>query len=265
MFGFGPKYATSDAVTLKKDTVLKKVDPRFVETEVRVTRAAYDLARTTNLFYVPQIIRYDRNSGLIEFERIKGLLTIRQLLAKKPDDIEILRRVGKALAYVHTNLELPGSLSHHTSLNWECSSEDIVPLHGDFTLTNITYKKDDDLIVILDWASAPALRSRIILGSRYFDVAHFLYNLVVQHQNVFFAGKHFRYWAHAFLEGYEGDHEIPIDCHILYDYLFRISALHLQLGVLFPWPVHWKYLYYATRRALGHVILMNLTKEWLHK
>ena len=97
MFGFGPRYATSDAVTLKKETVLKKVDRRFVELEARVTQAAHDLAQTSGLFCSPRVIAYDSATGIIEFEHINGFITLGQFLVEKPDNIIILRRVGREI------------------------------------------------------------------------------------------------------------------------------------------------------------------------
>ncbi len=260
MFGFGPRYATSDAVTFKKDTVLKKVDPRFMEVEVKITQAAYDLARTSGLFYVPQIIRYDRSSGVIEFERVCGYITLGQLLARTDGDLEIIRRVGRVLAHIHDHLNMPPDLRHPVGSKWLSIDGDVVPMHGDFNTVNVGYKEDTDVIVVLDWASAPSLGARCTTGPRYLELAHFIYSLLIQQANFLKSIGQLRRRTNAFLEGYQAESGQRIDLSILAEFLISFSI------ALFP--VHTKHknllkrLYYTGICSVGYIIFKSLAKQW---
>lgn len=260
MFGFGHRYATSETVTLKKYTVLKKVDRPFAETEVQITQAAHDLAQMSNLFCVPQIIEYDRDSGVIEFERIQGFITIGQFLAKKPDNITILRRVGKVLAHIHDRLCIPLDVCRLADARWLSIGGDVVPMHGDFNTINVGYKKDSDAIVVLDWASPTSLGPRSTVGPRYLELAHFIYSLCIHQANFLKSLRLLRQRANAFLEGYEAELGRQIDLSIISDFLLRISFV--------SFPVHDEYknvlkrLYYTGICSVGHVMFKALSREW---
>jgi len=260
MFGFGPRYATSDAVTLEKDTVLKKVDPRFVDIEVRVTQAARELACRSTLFCVPQIIRYNRSSGVIEFERIHGFITLGQFLAKKPDNIIIIRRVGKVLAHIHNHLCVPPDIRQPADSRWISIDGDVVPMHGDFNTVNVGYKEDTNAIVVLDWTSPASLGPRSTVGPRYLELAHFIYSLCIHQANFLKSLRLLRRRANAFLEGYEAELGRQIDLSILADFLLRISLVFF--------PVHdehknvLKRLYYTGICSVGHIMFKTLSREW---
>lgn len=260
MFGFGPRYATSEAVTLKKDTVLKKVDPRFMEVEVKITQAAYDLARTSGLFCVPKIIRYERSSGLIEFERIKGYMTVGQLLARMDDNLEVIRRAGTVLAHIHDHLRVSPDLRLPVASKWLAPDGDVVPIHGDFNTVNVGYKRETNVIVVLDWASATSLGARCTTGPRYIGLAHFIYSLLIQQANFLKSIGQLRRRTNAFLEGYQTESGKRIDLSILADFLLHFSI------VLFP--THTKHknllkrLYYTGICSVGHMIFKSLARQW---
>lgn len=260
MFGFGPRYARSNAVTLEENTVLKKVDPRFVEIEVKITQAARDLSRTSGLFCVPEIIRYDRSSGLIKFERVEGYITVGQLLARTDDNLEVIRRVGTVLATIHNYLHLTSDLHYAVPSEWLNIGGDVVPMHGDFNTVNVGYKEDTDVIVVLDWASASSLGARCTVGPRYLELAHFIYSLLIQQANFLKSIRQLHRRTNAFLEGYQAGSGQKIDLCILADFLVRFS--------LALFPVHIKHknllkrLYYTGICSVGHIIFKSLAREW---
>jgi len=260
MFGFGSRYATSEAVRLQKYTVLKKVNPRLGEIEIKVTQAARDIARTSGLFYVPQIIEYDRDSGIIEFERIHGFITVGQFLAKNPDNITILRRVGKVLAHIHNYLSVPPDVRQLTDARWLNINGDVVPMHGDFNTVNVGYKEDTDVIVVLDWASPASLGLGRTLGPRHLELAHFIYSLCIHQANFLKSLYLLRRRANAFLEGYEAELGQPIDLSKIADFLLRISLVFC--------PVHdkdknvLKRLYFGGIRSVGRIMFKSLSREW---
>lgn len=256
MFGFGTRYATSDAVTLKKDTVLKKVDPRFVETEVRVTQVAYDLARTSGLFCVPQVIGYDLRTGLIEFERVNGFITLGEFLAKKPNNTIILRRVGKVLAHIHKHLQVPSDLCLCVASQWLNPNSDVVPLHGDFNTINVGYKKDADVIVVWDWASDPILGARITMGPRYFDLAHFLRSMLVHQPSTFKAIRRFTRRMNLLIDGYHEETGESIDLHTLRGVLLDITTFRMRE------QFRRKSFFSALSNLMWYLIFRKLTKEW---
>jgi len=260
MFGFGPRYATSDAVTLKKETVLKKVDRRFVELEVRVTRAAHDLSQTSGLFCSPRVIACDSAAGIIELERIKGVVTLGQFLAKKPDNIIILRRVGRALAHIHRHLQVSPDLRLPVASKWWAPDSDVVLMHGDFNTVNVGYKEDADVIVVWDWASAPSLGKRCTVGPRYLELAHFIHSLVAQQANFLQSIRHVRRRTNAFLKGYKDGVEQDVDLCILADFLVRFSLALLPIHTRRKSLV--KRLYYTSIYLAGHVVFLLLARKW---
>ncbi|MHC4294829.1 MAG: BUD32 family EKC/KEOPS complex subunit, partial [Planctomycetota bacterium] len=180
MFGsFGPRYLHSDAITFTPTSVLKKVEPHLAVLEAEVARAAHNLGQDCALFTTPRVIRYDSSAGIIEFERIEGLVTIGQLLEKEGDGSGILRRIGEILAVIHQHLYLPPYLRRPAGKRWKDRVGEAVALHGDFNTMNVAYNPASDSVVLLDWASARVLGERITVGPRYLDIAQFLRSLAV--------------------------------------------------------------------------------------
>jgi len=256
MFGFGPRYATSEAVTLNKDTVVKKVDPLLMEIEVGVTQAARELARTSGLFCVPQIIRYDHRSGVIEFERIEGYITLRQLLSRTDDNLEVIRRVGTVLAHIHGHLRVPHDLRFGVLSQCLSTGGDVVPIHGDFNTINVGYKRETNVIVVLDWASAPILDKRVTMGPRYFDLAHFLRSLLVHQSSTLEAIRRFNCRANMFIESYQKETAKVIDLHTLRGVLLYITGFRIKQ------QLRRKSFLSAISNVMWYVLLRNLTREW---
>ena len=253
MFGrFGPRYGRSDAVTFKEHVILKKVDSRTAEIEVRATQAAYELGRTSGLFRVPQVVEYDKITGLIELERIKGYISLGQLLDKAIDTTATIYKVGAALACVHQHLKMPSEICLYIDDEWLTGSRDIVPMHGDFNTINVGCDEEDGEIVILDWASSPILSSISTIGPLYWDLATFLYSLLVHQANFMEAVRFFPCRRRAFLEGYVNNSQTTVDARVLKSMLLRISGQNVRSIVSQRREVKW--VPYAVLHGLSHII-----------
>jgi tRNA A-37 threonylcarbamoyl transferase component Bud32 len=139
------------------------------------------LARAIGLktarYQVPRVVRLDTDQGVIEFERVPHLKTLRQLVvAGDPRLPQVFNQAGGALAAIHDALELPDHL--RTALPPEWMDPDTnACLHGDFTPDNVCIREPDATLVIVDWSTAPLLDSLGTYGSFYFDVLWFLHFL----------------------------------------------------------------------------------------
>lgn len=249
---FGPRYACSDAVTFKKDTVLKKVDSRFAGIEVGVTQAAHELGQVSGLFYVPEIVGYDKTTGVIEFERISRYITLGQLLARTDDNLAVIQKIGMVLACIHEHLELPADLQFRIGKEWLTCDDDIVPMHGDFNTVNVGCNEQDGKIVIVDWARAPILPSVSTVGPFYWDLAAFLNSLLAHQANFVKAVRLFQYRRQVFLDGYMDNSQRDMDTQVLKTTLLRISAESVR-SVLSR-RKGWKWAPYAVARGLSHIM-----------
>ena len=261
MFGrFGPRYATSRNVTFQEDTVLKTVDPRFAEVEVRVTQAAYDLARKSELFNVPRILSYDLTAGVIEFERVMEYVTLGHLIARTPGNLEVIQRIGKALACIHTQLQLPSCLRIPVDAKWMTSDDDMVPIHGDFNTINVGLDENTNAVTVMDWASASGLDRKHTVGPVYLDLAHFVYSLFIHQASHINAMMSLKQRTNVFLDVYQSESGRKIDLSVLADFLLRLNevlapGLTERRGVL-------RCLYYSSICSVGDIVFDGLARQW---
>ncbi len=237
-------------------SIVKKVDPMHVKTEFAVTQAAHNMAKYSGLFYVPSVIGEELDSGTIELERIDGLVTLRDRFVAGADDMDLLKRVGKALAYTHENLELPEYLKSKVTLDWECEDSDLVCFHGDFNIYNVCCQQEHDRLVVLDWASAGVVSRGKTVGSRHFDLGKFLRSLLCQQLFLLDSIGNFNKRARAFLEGYQQQLGRKLDCRLLRRYLLKMVAHRIRI------QLERRRLKRAAGNSIAYLFLWALSARW---
>jgi aminoglycoside phosphotransferase (APT) family kinase protein len=132
---------------------------------------AFDIGKDCGLFYVPKIVNFDAKTGVLEFERLNGLVTLLDMAARRDERLfELLKKTGQALAVVHEKLVLPEEMKHELPAEWMASHNKNVFIHGDFAGFNLCFDESSGRLVILDWSSAPLLGRNATYGSIFFDI-----------------------------------------------------------------------------------------------
>jgi len=63
--------------------------------EAAKTSKAFDIGKDCGLFYVPKVINFDAKAGVLEFERLDGLVTLLDMAARKDHRLfELLKKAG---------------------------------------------------------------------------------------------------------------------------------------------------------------------------
>jgi len=136
---------------------------------------AFDIGKDCGLFYVPKIVNFDAEAGVLEFEWLDGLVTLLDMAALKDNRLfELLKKAGQALAAIHEKLILPEQMKHELPDEWMACPGENVFIHGDFAGFNLCFDKTAGRLVILDWNSAPLLGKVATYGSRFFDIIWFV-------------------------------------------------------------------------------------------
>jgi len=157
------------------DIARKTGSPSLLAVEAIKTQRAGEIGRSSGLFYVPKVISFDARAGVLEFERLRGLVTLFDLAVKKdPRLFELLEKTGRALAAIHRQLVLPDEVKHELPVEWMGPADENVFIHGDFAGFNLCFDESSQRLVILDWDSAPFLRQIATYGSRFFDIVWFV-------------------------------------------------------------------------------------------
>ncbi|MBN2592791.1 MAG: phosphotransferase [Sedimentisphaerales bacterium] len=157
------------------EIIRKTGKPDTLATEAAKTAKAYEIGRDCGLFYVPKIINFNAKAGVLEFERLDGIITLLDMAARQDQRLfELLKKTGQALAVIHENLILPAQMKHELPAEWVACSGDNVFIHGDFAGFNLCFDESTGRLVILDWSSAPLLRNVATYGSRFFDIIWFV-------------------------------------------------------------------------------------------
>jgi tRNA A-37 threonylcarbamoyl transferase component Bud32 len=216
----------SEKLKINGNIVHKHVPSDLLHIELEKTKQAKLIGEQNDLFYVPGIIGFDEKESCIDYEYLSGLDTIQDIaVSRNPQLMNILQRVGKALASVHNKLVLPEDMKNLLPSKWTPFTDDNVFLHGDFTGKNVCYHKATDRIVLLDWSTARFVGQRCTFGSRYFDIAWFIYFLFY-----FMPATSIIYWkagkmADAFIEGYSGYNQTGLIYDIFRGFLFETQQL----------------------------------------
>jgi aminoglycoside phosphotransferase (APT) family kinase protein len=158
-----------------KDIIRKTGEPDMLAIEAAKASKAFEIGKDCGLFYVPKVVKLDTNAGVLEFERIDGLVTLLDLAARKDLRLfELLNKAGQALSVIHEKLVLPENMKHELPAEWMACPGDNVFIHGDFAGFNLCFDEPAGRLVILDWSSAPLLGNIATYGSRFFDTIWFV-------------------------------------------------------------------------------------------
>jgi len=186
-----------------RNVARKSGQSSLLAVEAAKTRLARQIGASSGLFYVPKVVSFDSEVGVLEFERIDGLITLRELAMRKDVRLyPLLKKAGHSLAIVHAQLFLPGEIKHELPPEWMGGSEENVFIHGDFNLCNVCFREDLDQLVILDWSAAPLLGGTPVFGSRYFDILWFVSHAFISAPNRRLFRWDSKGIADALIEGY---------------------------------------------------------------
>jgi tRNA A-37 threonylcarbamoyl transferase component Bud32 len=139
---------------------------------------ARDIGRESGLFNVPEVVNFNAEAGVLEFERLRSLSTLLELAVRKDGRLPgLLEKTGKALAVIHEKLTLPEEMKYAMPHAWMGDADENVFIHGDFACINVCYHEESGELVILDFSAAPMIGMTPTFGSRYFDILLFISSL----------------------------------------------------------------------------------------
>jgi hypothetical protein len=157
------------------DIVRKTADARILAVEAAKAIRASKIGEESGLFSVPKVVNLDTEVGVLEFERLSGLVTLLDLAVRKDPRLPtLLERAGQALATVHEKLILPQEMRCDMPQEWMGTSDENVFIHGDFACINVCFHEPSGELVIMDWSAAPVVGRTPTFGSRYFDILLFI-------------------------------------------------------------------------------------------
>ena len=207
------------------DIFRKAADARILAVEAAKASRASEIGKDSGLFCVPKVINLDTGSGVLEFERLSGLVTLLDLAVRKDPRLPaLLEKAGQALAAIHEKLILPEEMKCEMLPEWMGNADENVFIHGDFACINVCFHEPSGELVIVDWSAAPAVGRTPTFGSRYFDILLFissLFHAAPWRRILSWDGKGM---ALAFLRGYRGAAP-QIALGKLKDYAPKISRL----------------------------------------
>lgn len=158
------------------EEIFKKFVPnKHIKIELMKTKQATHIAEETGLFYVPKVLSFDVEKGLLEIEHLKRLRTLEELAICNDDRLpNLIEKLGRALVAIHNNLTLPSELKINLPDEWMSPNGDNVFIHGDLTMCNVCIHEPTERLVIVDWSSAPIFDMVATFGTRYFDIIWFI-------------------------------------------------------------------------------------------
>jgi hypothetical protein len=158
-------------------TVRKTGVPAAISLEREKTLLGRTIGQESGRFSVPAVLGHEEEAGVLEFERVWGLRTLRELLEKRDPRLPgLMDQAASALVAIHDGLSLPQERKVPLGPEWTGPRD--VFLHGDFTADNVCICDDADELIIVDWSIArPLGRPDVTHGSIYFDILWFLFFL----------------------------------------------------------------------------------------
>lgn len=199
--------STDITMEIVNDIIRKTGEPDILAIEAAKASMAFDIGKDCGLFYVPKVVKLDPDAGMLEFERLDGLVTLLDMAARKDQRIfEVLNKTGQALAVIHEKLSLPENMKHELPAEWMACSGDNVFVHGDFAGFNLCLNEPTGRLVILDWSSAPLFGNIATYGSRFFDIIWFVIFIFYGAPRSRFFNWNASAMADAFLAGYAESH-----------------------------------------------------------
>jgi len=208
------------------DIARKKANPSLSAIEAAKTELAVEIGKDSGLFYVPRLLNFDRDKGILDFERLHSLVTLLQLAINKDGRLlEYSEKAGMALAVIHEQLVLPDEMKHELPTEWIDSTGENVFIHGDFACINVCLNEPAGQLVILDWSAAPIIGRTPTFGSRYFDILWFISCAFRGAPGIRFLSWDAEGMADAFLKGYVKRSSAQ-NLNRFKDYLPKIYKLH---------------------------------------
>lgn len=160
------------------DCVRKTGEPSLLAVEAAKASRGFAIGKDSGLFRVPKVASFDAEAGLLDFERLNGLVTLLDLAVRKDGRLAgLLEKAGRALAVIHEKLTLPEAMKHELPPQWLEPSGQNIFIHGDFACINVCYHEKSDELVIVDFSAAPSVGRTPTFGSRYFDILMFISSL----------------------------------------------------------------------------------------
>ncbi len=208
------------------DVARKKASLSLLAIEATKTKLAGEIGKDSGLFYVPRVLSFDQDKGLLDFERLSGLVTLLQLAIDKDARLlEFSEKAGRSLAVIHNQLVLPDEMKHELPPEWMDKPDKNVFIHGDFACINVCLHKPIGRLVILDWSAAPVIGRTPTFGSRYFDILWFVSCAFRGAPGTRILSWNAEGIADAFLKGYV-KHSSTQNLSRYKDYLLNICRLH---------------------------------------
>ena len=210
------------------DIVRKTGETSLLAVEAAKASRAYEIGKDSGLFAVPKVVGFDAEAGVLEFERLNGLVTLLDLAVRRDRGLpELLRKTGQVLGIIHRDLTLPEDMKHELPPGWMAAADENVFIHGDFACINVCFHEPSENLVILDWSAAPMVGRTPTFGSRYFDILLFV-------SSVFHGAPYRRIlnWdakgmADTFLKGY-GETSAEVKLNEFKDYSSKICRLQRE-------------------------------------
>lgn len=207
------------------DIFRKTADARVLTVEAAKASRALEIGKDSGLFRVPKVVNFDSGAGVLELERLSGLVTLLDLAVRKDPRLPaLLEKAGQALAVVHEKLILPEEMKCEMPPEWMGPCGENVFIHGDFACINVCFDEPSGKLVIVDWSAAPLVGRTPTFGSRYFDILLFISSIfhgAPWRRILSWDGKEM---ARAFLRGYCS--AVPrITSSKLRDYASKIGRL----------------------------------------
>lgn len=207
------------------DIVRKTGDSTILAVEAAKASRALEIGKDSGLFSVPKVVNLDTGAGVLEFERLSGLVTLLDLAVRRDERLPaLLEKAGQALATVHERLILPEEMKCEMPPEWMGLSDENVFIHGDFACINVCFHEPSGGLVIVDWSAAPSVGRTPTFGSRYFDILLFISSVfhgAPWRQLLSWDGKGM---ARTFLRGYHSA-ALQIKLSKLRDYASKIGRL----------------------------------------
>lgn len=204
----------------KKDTVIKKAEPKLMRIEVEKTKRAYTIGQECGFFRVPAVLDYDETRGVAVFERLNGIRPVHSILHKTNQAQDLIQRIGLILAIIHQRLTLPNDMAIALPAELDATGTEVF-LHGDFNGINVCLTVRSSEIVILDWQMTSRHGGQATYGSRYFDLIWFVNYMLWTPTLRYLLCDPVTPIAKIFLTSYFMGTEVPYDSEMLMKYANR--------------------------------------------
>ena len=108
------------------DAVVKQGDPRKLAIEVAKARSAREVAVSSGLFRVPEVLRYDAAEPTVHLEWLDGFEPIGRAIAYSSNGLTLVERIGAILSAIHGQMSLPEEYREPLEDAWRIDGEDDV-------------------------------------------------------------------------------------------------------------------------------------------